>query len=104
MVFAGCIPEYCPLRSVPLVRDGFEGPVVNGNTCRGACDLIFSRAYPDADTLMLAATKEPRDLVWRVDLKEQSSIEIELPPTGAAGSYTAVERGLLSRMERSLAS
>jgi hypothetical protein len=89
-------PEYCPLRSIPLVGNGPEGPIVKESTGHGACGFLFARAYPDADTLMMAATREPRDLVWRVDLKEHSAEEIELPATGGYGSYTSVESGLLS--------
>jgi hypothetical protein len=89
-------PEYCPLRSVPLVGDGPEGPTVDKSTCRGACDLLFSRAYPNADTLMLAASREPRDLLWRIDLKEHSAEELELPSIGGYGTYTSVERGFAS--------
>jgi hypothetical protein len=89
-------PESCPLRSVPLIGSDLDSPTVTRAVCAAACDLLFARAYPSPNILILAATREPKDLVWRVDLSSQTSEQSELPQPVGHGVYTSVERAVSS--------
>jgi|GEM_PF-5510774 len=89
-------PQFCPLRSVPLVGNGPDGAVVDEDRAKVACDVGRAIGYPDEDTLITAVTREPGDLVTRVDLGQRSTEQLALPATGGNGSYTEVGRGVLS--------
>jgi hypothetical protein len=89
-------PHPCPLRSVPLVADGPEGVKVDEPNAEAVCDVLSAIAYPDERTLVTAVTREPSDLVSRVDLAQHRAEQLALPATGGHGSYTSVERGFIS--------
>ena len=89
-------PQYCPMRSVPLVGNGPEVVAVDEASAKAACDVGRAIGYPDENTLITAVTREPSDLVTRVDLGQHSAQQLALPATGGRGSYTAVGRGVLS--------
>lgn len=89
-------PQFCPLRSVPLVGDGPEGARVDEVNVQPACDVGSAIAYPDANSLITATTREPSDLITRVDFTLHSAQQLALPATGGHGSYTSVGRGTLS--------
>lgn len=89
-------PQFCPLRSIPLVGGGPEGLKVDGVNARPACDATFAIAYPSESALITAVTRQPSDLVTRVDLRQHSAEQLALSATGGHGSYTAVGRGVLS--------
>jgi hypothetical protein len=87
-------PRFCPLRSVPLVGDGPEGSSVDEDVGQYVCDGSNNLGFAEENELMVTSNKEPRDLVWRVDLNQHTADRIELPATDS--SNTAVERCLLS--------
>jgi hypothetical protein len=89
-------PEPCPLRSIPLIGASSENLTVTRTTCAAACDLLFARAYPSPNVLILVATRELTDLVWRIDLENQTSEQSELPKPARRGTYTSVERAVSS--------
>ena len=72
-------PEFCPLHSVTLTGQTNAGPVIEKQASQGACDLPDAIAYPDADSVVMAATRSDKDWVWRVDLKSQSVEKLALP-------------------------
>jgi len=53
--------------------------VIEKQASQGACDLPDAIAYPDADSVVMAATRSDKDWVWRVDLKSQSVEKLALP-------------------------
>jgi len=89
-------PQFCPLRSVPLMGNGPEGVAVDEASAKAACDVGRAIGYPDENTLITAVTREPSDLVTRVDLGQHSAEQLALPAPGGHGTYTAVGRGVLS--------
>jgi hypothetical protein len=89
-------PQFCPLRSVPLASSGPEGARVDEPGAQAVCDVGSAIGYPDENTLITAVTREPSDLVTRVDLAQHSVEQLALPATGGHGSYTAVGQGILS--------
>ena len=89
-------PQFCPLRSVPLVGDGPDGARVDEPKAQAACDVGSAIAYPDGNSLITATSREPDDLITRVDFMAQSAEQLALPATGGHGSYTSVGTGMLS--------
>jgi hypothetical protein len=89
-------PQFCPLRSVPLVGDGSDGAMVDEAEAKAACDVGDAIAYPNEDTVITAVTREPKDLVIRVDLAEHKVAQIELPSSEGHGGYTSVGRAVVS--------
>jgi hypothetical protein len=89
-------PQFCPLRSVPLIGDGPEGANVDEASARAACDVGSAIAYPDESTLIVAVTRDSGDLVTRVDLAQHKVDEITLLNTEGRRRYTSVGRGILS--------
>ena len=86
-------PQFCPLRSLPLVGEEPVGAIVDEPEAKAACDVVSAIAYPNDETVITAVTREPKDLVTRVDLTEHKVTQIELPnPRG----YTSVGRAALS--------
>jgi len=89
-------PQFCPLRSMPLVGSETKEAVVDEADAKAACDANSAIAYPDENTIITAVTREPNDLVTLVDLKQNKVIQLVLPNADGRRSYTAVERGVLS--------
>lgn len=89
-------PQFCPLRSVPLVGDGVDGARVDEANAQAACDVVSAIAYPDGNSLITATAREPDDLITSVDFAAHSAQQLALPGTGGHGSYTAVGIGTLS--------
>lgn len=82
------------MQSVPLVGEGPSGTAVSEDEGQYVCDGGNLLAFPDENELAVASTKEPRDLVWRVDIKGHTGQQMELPATGR--SYTQIGRIVLS--------
>jgi hypothetical protein len=89
-------PQFCPLRYVPLVGDGPTEAVVDEANAKAACDVGSAIGYPNKSTLITATTREPNDLVTRVNLPQHKAEEIVLPGTGGSRVYTSVGRGISS--------
>lgn len=89
-------PQFCPLLSVPLIGNGSVGVAVDEASAKAACDAERAIGYPDENTLITAVTREPSDLVTHVDLRQRNVEQLALPAPGGHGSYTTVERGVLS--------
>jgi hypothetical protein len=86
-------PQFCPMRSVRLVGEGPDEAVVDEPEAKAACDVADAIAYPNENTVITAVTRQPKDLVTRVDLGEHKVAQIELPsPRG----YTSIGRAVLS--------
>jgi len=88
-------PEFCPLRSVPLIGSG-PGAAVDEADAKAACDAVSAIGYPGEDTLITAATRDSGDLVTHVDFVHRSVAQVVLPNAGGRGSYTSVRSGVLS--------
>jgi hypothetical protein len=89
-------PQFCPLSYVPLVGNGPAETAVNEASAKAACDVGSAIGYPDRSTLITATTREPNDLVTRVDLTQNMVDEIVLPSAGGGRAYTSVGRGIVS--------
>ncbi len=89
-------PQFCPLRSVPLLGSGPDKAAVDEPGAKAACDVESAIAYPTEDTLITAVTRDAGDLVTHVDLAKHSVNEISLAKAGSRGGYTSVGRGVLS--------
>lgn len=89
-------PQFCPLSYMPLVGDGSEEAAVDEASAKAACDVESAIGYPDNTTLITATTRQPSDLVTRVDLPQHKVEEIVLPPPGGRHGYTSVGRGIVS--------
>lgn len=89
-------PQFCPLRSVPLIGNGPEGVNVDEAGARAACDVESAIAYPDESTLIVAVTRDSGDLVTRIDLLQHKVEEMTLQNKEGRGRYTSVGRGVLS--------
>jgi hypothetical protein len=89
-------PQLCPLSYVPLVGDGPTEAMVDEANAKAACDVGSAIGYPNKSTLITATTREPNDLVTRVDLPQHKAEEIVLPSVGGSRVYTSVGRGMLS--------
>ncbi|MEO6801669.1 MAG: hypothetical protein ABI197_00335 [Granulicella sp.] len=89
-------PQFCPLRSVPLVGGGADEARVDEANAQAACDVESAIAYPDVNSLVTATTREPDDLITSVDFATHSAQQIALAQIGGHGSYTSVGTGTLS--------
>ena len=89
-------PQFCPLSYVPLVGNGPVNAAVNEASAKAACDVGSAIGFPDQSTLITAATREPNDLVTRVDLTQHMVDEIVLPSARGSRAYTSVGRGIVS--------
>ncbi len=89
-------PQFCPLRSVPLVGDGSDTARVDEPNAQAACDAQAAIAYPNSQSLITATTREPEDVITKVDFAAHDAQQIALPGTGGRGSYSSVGRGALS--------
>jgi hypothetical protein len=79
-----------------LVGNGQEGSAVDEASAKAACDVGRAIGYPDENTLITAVTREPSDLITRVDLRKHGTEQLALPAAAGHGNYTAVGRGVLS--------
>jgi hypothetical protein len=89
-------PQFCPLRSVPLLGTGSDKAAVDEPGAKAACDVESAIAYPTEDTLITAVTRDSGDLVTRVDLAQHSVDQITLANAGSHRDYTSVGHGVLS--------
>jgi hypothetical protein len=90
-------PDPCPLRSVPLVGVGPNGPTVGPPIDRSICYMMASSAFPDGNTLIVGDSDFPQHYyAWRVDLPGQTGERLELPNDPGFGNRLEVLGNLLS--------
>jgi hypothetical protein len=73
-------PDFCPIRSTTLTGKQTPGPEINNSVSGEQFDCLPDViAYPDDNTLIMAATLSDRDTVWRVDLGATTGEKIPVP-------------------------
>ncbi len=90
-------PDPCPLRSVPLLGVGPNGPTVGSRIDRSICYQTGSSAFPDGNTLIVDESDFPAHYyAWRVNLQEQTEERLELPNDPGNGNRLSVVGNLMS--------
>jgi len=90
-------PDPCPLRSVPLVGVGPNGPTVGLRIDRSFCSMLGYSAFPDGNTLIVDESDFPEHYyAWRVDLQGQTVERLELPNDPGFGNRLEVLGNLMS--------
>jgi hypothetical protein len=79
-----------------LTGNGTEKAAVDEGDAKAACDVGYAIAYPNQETLITAVSRDPGDLVTRVELAQHKVDQIVLPNSGGHRGYTSVGRGALS--------